>query len=114
MKRFFKKHRAPEPSKSNKVQDIVWNNHQVCNFIFCWATVFSNMSTSYVICFAPILFQPIGTENHREVLWTFEDIKMLIGTDLPIFCDESYYVSLRLRYTDAFSTLSMLGKNFSK
>ena len=22
---------------------------------------------------------------------TFEDIKMLIGTDLPIFCDESYY-----------------------
>lgn len=41
--------------------------------------------------------QPEGMQNHREVLWTFEDIKMLIGTDLPIFCDESYYVSLRLR-----------------
>lgn len=43
--------------------------------------------------------QPAGSQTHREVLWTFEDIKMLIGTDLPVFRDDtgSYYVSLRLR-----------------
>ncbi|XP_060566894.1 erythroid differentiation-related factor 1-like [Ruditapes philippinarum] len=37
-----------------------------------------------------------GSQTHRDVLWTFEDIKMLIGTDLPVFCDDSYCVSLRL------------------
>ena len=30
--------------------------------------------------------------------WKFEDIKMMIGTDLPIFTDNSSCVSLRLRY----------------
>ena len=39
---------------------------------------------------------------------TFEDIKMLIGTDLPVFCDESYYVSLRLRYVSTFEDIKML------
>ncbi|CAF0785040.1 unnamed protein product [Didymodactylos carnosus] len=35
---------------------------------------------------------------HRHVLWTFENIKMLIGSDLPIFGDEQHpAVSLRLR-----------------
>jgi len=43
------------------------------------------------------LFQPRGSQTHRDVLWTFEDIKMLIGTDLPVFRGESYYVSLKLR-----------------
>ncbi|CAG2186347.1 unnamed protein product [Mytilus edulis] len=34
----------------------------------------------------------------REVLWTFEDIRMLIGTDLPIFGDQNCpCISLRLR-----------------
>ncbi|XP_052773839.1 erythroid differentiation-related factor 1-like isoform X1 [Mya arenaria] len=41
--------------------------------------------------------KPRGSQTSRDVLWTFEDIKMLIGTDLPVFRDESYYVSLRLR-----------------
>ncbi|XP_050399399.1 erythroid differentiation-related factor 1 [Patella vulgata] len=37
----------------------------------------------------------------REVLWTFENIKMLIGADLPIFGDETHpCVSLRLRESD--------------
>ncbi|XP_053407087.1 erythroid differentiation-related factor 1-like isoform X2 [Mercenaria mercenaria] len=40
--------------------------------------------------------KPVGSQTHRDVLWTFEDIKMLIGTDLPVFCDDSYCVSLRL------------------
>ncbi|KAL4231619.1 Erythroid differentiation-related factor 1 [Mactra antiquata] len=40
--------------------------------------------------------KPMGSQTHRDVLWTFEDIKMLIGTDLPVFCDDSYCVSLRL------------------
>ena len=39
---------------------------------------------------------------------TFEDIKVLIGTDLPFFCDESYYVSLRLRYVSTFEDIKML------
>ena len=35
---------------------------------------------------------------HREVLWTFDDIRMLIGTDLPIFGDKNCpCISLRLR-----------------
>jgi hypothetical protein len=47
-------------------------------------------------------FQPESTlENahQREVVWTFEDIRMLIGTDLPIFGGgKRPCVSLRLRY----------------
>ena len=39
---------------------------------------------------------------------TFEDIKMLIGADPPIFCDESYYVSLRLRYVSTYEDVKML------
>ena len=35
----------------------------------------------------------------RTVNWTFENMKMLIGSDLPIFGDEQHpAVSLRLRY----------------
>jgi hypothetical protein len=35
----------------------------------------------------------------RTVNWTFENMKMLIGSDLPIFGDEKHpAVSLRLRY----------------
>lgn len=35
----------------------------------------------------------------REILWTFEDIRMLVGSDLPIFGGGKYpTVSLRLRY----------------
>lgn len=41
--------------------------------------------------------EPMESKTHRDVLWTFEDIKMLIGTDLPVFCADSYGVSLRLR-----------------
>ncbi|KAL3863890.1 hypothetical protein ACJMK2_005617 [Sinanodonta woodiana] len=41
--------------------------------------------------------EPDRNSPPREILWTFEDIRMLIGTDLPIFCKDSYYVSLRLR-----------------
>ncbi|CAF4698634.1 unnamed protein product, partial [Rotaria magnacalcarata] len=34
----------------------------------------------------------------RTVNWTFENMKMLIGSDLPIFGDEQHpAVSLRLR-----------------
>lgn len=41
------------------------------------------------------------TSSHfqRTVDWTFENMKMLIGSDLPIFGDEQHpAVSLRLRY----------------
>jgi len=35
----------------------------------------------------------------RTVNWTFENMKMLVGSDLPIFGDEKHpAVSLRLRY----------------
>jgi len=37
----------------------------------------------------------------RTVNWTFENMKMLIGSDLPIFGDEKHpAVSLRLRYIE--------------
>ncbi|CAF4611597.1 unnamed protein product [Rotaria sp. Silwood1] len=39
----------------------------------------------------------------RTVNWTFENMKMLIGSDLPIFGDEQHpAVSLRLRYKPLF------------
>ncbi len=42
----------------------------------------------------------------RTVNWTFENMKMLIGSDLPIFGDEKHpAVSLRLRY---FSKISCI------
>lgn len=38
---------------------------------------------------------------HRTVNWTFENMKMLIGSDLPIFGDDQHpAVSLRLRQED--------------
>ncbi|KDR07710.1 Erythroid differentiation-related factor 1 [Zootermopsis nevadensis] len=44
---------------------------------------------------------PDPTFNHkfaRNVVWTFEDIQMLIGTDMPIFWDTTHpCISLRLR-----------------
>ncbi|XP_071089090.1 erythroid differentiation-related factor 1-like isoform X2 [Haliotis cracherodii] len=42
--------------------------------------------------------KPEGSGYHREVYWTFEDIHMLIGTDLPIFGGGTHpCVSLKLR-----------------
>ena len=41
----------------------------------------------------------ISSPFQRTVNWTFENMKMLIGSDLPIFGDEQHpAVSLRLRY----------------
>jgi len=52
----------------------------------------------------------VNTNNHtnlnsspfqRTVNWTFENMKMLIGSDLPIFGDEKHpAVSLRLRFVE--------------
>jgi len=37
-------------------------------------------------------------DHQRTVVWTFEDLHMLIGTDLPIFGGNTHpCVSLRLR-----------------
>ena len=42
---------------------------------------------------------PAGSFFMRDVVWTFEDITMLVGSDLPIFGEGRYpAVSLRLRY----------------
>lgn len=44
--------------------------------------------------------QPQEPENQfsRNVMWTFEDLRMLIGTDLPIFGGGTHpCLSLRLR-----------------
>lgn len=54
---------------------------------------------------SPILPEPKQEEKssrsfNRNVLWTFEDIRMLIGTDMPIFGgDHRPCISLRLRDT---------------
>lgn len=56
----------------------------------------------------PLLPEPSGEENvpdpqtnhkfNRNVVWTFEDIRMLIGTDMPIFGSANRpCISLRLR-----------------
>ena len=40
----------------------------------------------------------IQADHQRTVVWTFEDLHMLIGTDLPIFGGNTHpCVSLRLR-----------------
>uniref|UniRef100_UPI00358EDA32 erythroid differentiation-related factor 1 n=1 Tax=Myxine glutinosa TaxID=7769 RepID=UPI00358EDA32 len=42
--------------------------------------------------------EPIDNDFQRNVLWTFEDIRMLVGSNLPIFGGGKYpAVSLRLR-----------------
>lgn len=52
----------------------------------------------------PLLEEEVDAFRHnrdyqRNVLWTFEDIRMLIGTDMPIFGGGTHpCVSLRLRY----------------
>lgn len=39
-----------------------------------------------------------GAGFHRQMLWTFEDLRMLIGADLPVFSVGDHpCVSLRLR-----------------
>ena len=44
------------------------------------------------------VMQPKASEFARHVLWEFEDLRMLIGSDLPIFGGGKYpAVSLRLR-----------------
>jgi hypothetical protein len=49
---------------------------------------------------------PDPASNHkfvRNVVWTFEDIQMLIGTDMPIFGGSTHpCISLRLRYVSAY------------
>lgn len=53
---------------------------------------------------------PDPTSNHkynRNVVWTFEDIQMLIGTDIPIFGGSTHpCISLRLR--DMTSPINVL------
>ncbi|XP_067936832.1 erythroid differentiation-related factor 1-like [Watersipora subatra] len=50
----------------------------------------------------------LGEESDfsQQMEWKFEDIKMMIGTDLPIFSDDSSCVSLRLR--DSNSPITVL------
>jgi hypothetical protein len=44
----------------------------------------------------------------RTVNWTFENMKMLIGSDLPIFGDDKHpAVSLRLRYISEITSREM-------
>jgi len=46
-------------------------------------------------------------DHQRTVVWTFEDLHMLIGTDLPIFGGNTHpCVSLRLRYVFLLLSLS--------
>lgn len=49
---------------------------------------------------------PDPTINHkfaRNVVWTFEDIQMLLGTDMPIFGGSTHpCISLRLRLVFKF------------
>lgn len=43
---------------------------------------------------------PKSQQHNRNVIWTFEDIRMLIGTDLPIFGNNNRpCITLRLRDT---------------
>lgn len=52
-----------------------------------------------------IILQLGRQEFNRQALWTFEDIRMLIGTDLPIFSVGDHpCVSLRLRFSTGFKT----------
>ncbi len=51
-----------------------------------------------IIIIIIIMLQTEASEFARQVLWQFEDIRMLIGTDLPIFGEGIHpAVSLRLR-----------------
>lgn len=52
---------------------------------------------------------PDDPKTHRvfnqNVLWNFEDLRMLLGTDLPIFGGGTYpCISLRLRYKILFES----------
>ncbi|XP_063698705.1 erythroid differentiation-related factor 1 [Culicoides brevitarsis] len=50
---------------------------------------------------------PRSQQHNRNVIWTFEDIRMLIGTDLPIFGNSNRpCITLRLR--DARQPISVL------
>jgi hypothetical protein len=45
--------------------------------------------------------QSAGHEFARNVVWTFEDIQMLLGTDMPIFGGDTHpCISLRLRFVN--------------
>ena len=52
----------------------------------------------HIQIFKYLIFQIAEDSDFAQhVQWKFEDIKMMIGTDLPIFTDKSSCVSLRLR-----------------
>ncbi|XP_061171381.1 erythroid differentiation-related factor 1-like [Saccostrea echinata] len=46
--------------------------------------------------------------QHRELIWTFENIQMLIGTDLPIFTRGTNYPCVSLRLRDMNTPINVL------
>ncbi|WAR21123.1 EDRF1-like protein [Mya arenaria] len=81
---------VPRPSKR---RDSLQNRNIVCDTESDVSVAATNrMLTRDDLSLIPDpLPKPRGSQTSRDVLWTFEDIKMLIGTDLPVFRDESYY-----------------------
>lgn len=82
--------------------------HFVLSFICCFCILLSCNSAD---ChrervFIPVIYRPFfllmkGLKNDfvRNILWTFEDIHMLVGSNMPIFGGGRYpAVSLRLRW----------------
>ncbi|KAJ8026036.1 Erythroid differentiation-related factor 1 [Holothuria leucospilota] len=71
------------------------------------SSVDEKQDCSVVPLFPPEIQQPEGNEFARQVLWEFEDIRMLIGSDLPIF-GEGKYPAVSLRLKDMTSPISVL------
>lgn len=68
-------------------------------FFFLWITGGNYSGPVYPVIF-PFYFKSKGLKNDfvRNILWTFEDIHMLVGSNMPIFGGGRYpAVSLRLR-----------------
>lgn len=83
--------------------------HPVLAFICCFGFLLSHNSTEChgeqvpyhwvtgQFCF--LLMKGLKNDFVRNILWTFEDIHMLVGSNMPIFGGGRYpAVSLRLRW----------------
>ncbi|KAJ8317595.1 hypothetical protein KUTeg_005499 [Tegillarca granosa] len=94
--------------KKNKSRDKLQNRNMYSKFLYHSIVDAENQTlpSSFAVQQEDQGFEFLTPKNiaedsgdfHREILWTFEDIQMLIGTDLPIFGSKKYpCVSLRLR-----------------
>lgn len=99
--------------KKKKSRDHLQNKNMLSKFLYRSMQEAQNSGESLpVTCLNRDVSEQDFSEDicgqHRELIWTFENIQMLIGTDLPIFNRGANYPCVSLRLRDMNTPINVL------